>query len=204
METPATTKRGRETRERFVTAAAQLMADRGFHAVGINDIGAAAGVTGAALYRHFDTKTALLVAVFDRAVDQLIDTATEAAASGSDPASVLTALIAGHVDFALRDRAVLAVYAQEQHSLPAEDRRRLRRNQRRYVELWKDVVLAAQPALGERQALARVEGVFGLLNSVPDVSTSFDDEDLRREFEQMAVAALLASGKGPPSLASSR
>jgi AcrR family transcriptional regulator len=203
METPAATKRGRETRERFVAAAAELMADRGFHAVGINDIGAAAGVTGAALYRHFDTKTALLVAVFDRAVDQLIDTATEAAASGSDPGAVLTALIAGHVDFALRDRAVLAVYAQEQHSLPAEDRRRLRRKQRRYVELWKDVLLATGSSVSDRQALARVEGVFGLLNSVPDVSTSFDDEDLRREFEQMAVAALLAPARKSPSVASS-
>jgi AcrR family transcriptional regulator len=192
MDTPAATRRGRERRERFVVAAAELMADRGFHNVGINDIGAAAGVTGAALYRHFDTKTALLVAVFDRAVDQLLDTATEAIAAGSDPASVLAALIAGHVDFALRDRAVLAVYAQEQHSLPAEDRRRLRRNQRRYVELWKGVLLATQPSLGDQQALARVEGVFGLLNSVRDVSTSFDDDDLRRELEQMAVAALRA------------
>ena len=39
------------------------MAERGFQAVRIEDIGAAAGVSGPAVYRHFPNKEALLVEI---------------------------------------------------------------------------------------------------------------------------------------------
>ena len=67
--------RGRATtvrisrREVIVTAAADLFARSGYAAVGMDDIGAAAGVTGPAIYRHFDSKAAVLAAVFDRIID---------------------------------------------------------------------------------------------------------------------------------------
>ena len=67
----ASTARGQRTRERLLGATAELVAERGFHAVGIADIGAAAGVTGSAIYRHFPSKQDILVALLDRVVDDL-------------------------------------------------------------------------------------------------------------------------------------
>ena len=189
--TPPTT-RGQERRERLLNAAAELVATRGFHAVGVADIGAAAGVTGAAIYRHFGTKTDVLVALFDRVVDELLDGARQAAAAGHTPGDTLATLVAAHVEFALRDRSVLAVYGQEAHNLRPEDRRRLRRKQRRYVEIWRAQLVGLDPALPEARALARVEAVFGLLNSVPNLSPSVPDDELRRELCRMALAALTA------------
>src|SRR5439155_2043645 len=124
---PSATARGRERRERLLNAAAKLVAERGFHSVGIIEIGAAAGVTGSAIYRHFKSKGDLLVALFERVIDNLVDGAEAALAGSASPADVLDTLVRGHVDFALRDRAIIAVYEQEVPNLPADDRRRLRR-----------------------------------------------------------------------------
>ena len=90
------------------------------------------------------------------------------------------------------------MYAQEEHNLPAEDRRRLRRKQRRYVELWKDTLLRTETSdLGERLALLRVEAVFGLLNAAPNVSSTFTDDELRSEIVRAAEVALLGRRGSP-------
>ena len=47
-------------REQILAAAAELFARHGFHGVGIDDIGAAVGISGPALYRHFRSKDAML------------------------------------------------------------------------------------------------------------------------------------------------
>ncbi len=189
----APTRRGVARREQILGAAADLMAERGFHAVGVSDIGAVVGVTGAALYRHFVSKPALLVAIFDRAVDGLLGDAERLTADGR-PSTIelLGDLVAAHLAFALSDRSVLAVYAREHHNMPPDDLRRLRRNQRRYVDVWIRVLVGAVPTIDDRQALARVEATFGLLNSVPNVSSTLTDDELRVEFSTIALAALTA------------
>jgi AcrR family transcriptional regulator len=188
---PAPTRRGRERREQILAAAARLVASQGFHTVGVSDIGAAAGVSGAALYRHFANKSEILVALLDRVVDRLLEGAT-AASLGDDPQEVITTLIAAHVDFAVGDKAILAVYAQEAHNLPAVDRRRLRRKQRRYVDLWADVYRRLHPTISEPSARTAVEAVFGMLNSVPNISPDVSDELIGLELRRLARTALLA------------
>ena len=66
---PPVSTRGAARREAILTAAAELFAERGYAAVGMDDIGAAAGVTGPAIYRHFGAKASVLTAVFDRVID---------------------------------------------------------------------------------------------------------------------------------------
>src|SRR2546423_12904902 len=62
---PTQAARG-ERRERILASATSLFLENGFHGAGIDDIAAAAGVTGPAIYRHFKNKDAVLVALFDR------------------------------------------------------------------------------------------------------------------------------------------
>jgi AcrR family transcriptional regulator len=60
---PRTTRRDDSTptrREQILVVAARLFARHGFHGVSIADLGAAVGVSGPALYRHFPGKEALL------------------------------------------------------------------------------------------------------------------------------------------------
>jgi AcrR family transcriptional regulator len=184
------TPRGLERRERLLQAAAELVARRGFHAVGIGEIGAAAGVTGSAIYRHFDSKQEILVALFDSVVDELLDGARAAVRDADHPRARLRALVERHVDFALRDRSIIAVYDQESHNLPERDRHRLRRKQRVYADVWVDVAEPLRPDLGRPALTAAVHGVFGLLNSVSDHSVRVPESVLAELLSGMAVAAL--------------
>lgn len=188
---PAPTRRGRERREKILESAARLVASRGFHAVGVSDIGAAAGVSGAALYRHFANKSDILAALLDRVVDQLLVGAEAVTARELNPGAVLRTLIAEHVHFALAERSVLAVYAQEIHHLAPSDRRRLRAKQRRYVDIWSAAYRRVHPDATEVQARVRIEAVFGLINSVPNISYDVPDEIMRAELARLAQAALL-------------
>lgn len=47
-------------REQILKEAARLFAERGFHGVGVDEIGAAVGISGPGLYRHFPGKDAML------------------------------------------------------------------------------------------------------------------------------------------------
>ncbi len=62
----ALTARGRATRERIVTAAAELIAERGSAATSLDDVIARAGASKSQLYHYFDDRAALLRAVVDR------------------------------------------------------------------------------------------------------------------------------------------
>ncbi|MCW2934226.1 MAG: TetR family transcriptional regulator, partial [Actinomycetia bacterium] len=69
--TAASTGRIRDParKERILSAAADLVARHGFTAVSMEDIGDAVGITASAIYRHYDSKSAVLVAMLDRVVD---------------------------------------------------------------------------------------------------------------------------------------
>ena len=51
------------------------------------DIGAEAGIVGSGIYRHFDSKTAILVAMADRVMDRLMTRAGEIIAGSRRQAS---------------------------------------------------------------------------------------------------------------------
>jgi AcrR family transcriptional regulator len=191
-DAPAATPRGRERRRRLLDATAVLVAERGFHSVGIADIGAAAGVTGSAIYRHFQNKDELLVALFDRVLDELVERARAAVASTTDPCVALRELVAAHADFALANRAVISVYGQEEINLPPDDRRRLRRKLRVYVQMWADALGRARPALAPAEQVATVSATIGLVNSVAAFSTPLADAELRALVVAMALRALHA------------
>ncbi|GAA0930507.1 TetR/AcrR family transcriptional regulator [Pseudonocardia zijingensis] len=66
------TPKGRATRDRIVEAATALIAQRGVAGVGVEDVRAAAGVSGSQLYHYFDSKQALIRAVITRQADSVL------------------------------------------------------------------------------------------------------------------------------------
>lgn len=162
-------------RDQIRKEAARLFAARGFLGVGVDEIGKAVGISGPGLYRHFAGKDAmladLLVGISERLLEEGRRRAGDRAGDGAGAQGVLDALISGHVDFALDDRDLITLHDRELLHLKEEDRRRVRRLQRGYLELWVEVVRQAFPALAgpdeEPVARAAVHAVFGLLNSTP-------------------------------------
>ncbi|MEH6378188.1 TetR/AcrR family transcriptional regulator [Streptomyces sp. KLMMK] len=158
-------------REQILREAARLFAERGFHGVGVDEIGAAVGISGPGLYRHFAGKDAmlaeLLVGISERLFAGGQRRVIDATSTGEGPDAVLGSLIDGHIDFALDDRALITLHDRELGQLRDSDRKRVRSLQRQYVELWVDVVGRLHPDSGEAEVRAAVHAVFGLLNSTP-------------------------------------
>src|SRR4051794_41975786 len=75
-----------DRRERILRAAAELVAERGFHAVSMADIGAASGIVGSGVYRHFESKSAVLLALLDEGMERLLAGAAEAGGTRPGPA----------------------------------------------------------------------------------------------------------------------
>ncbi|MFD1661868.1 TetR/AcrR family transcriptional regulator [Streptomyces caeni] len=160
-------------REQILKEAARLFAERGFHGVGVDEIGAAVGISGPGLYRHFAGKDAMLAELLVGISGQLLTGARRRVAeadgnpAGRDPEAVLDSLIEGHIDFALDDRPLITLHDRELDRLRDSDRKLVRQLQRQYVELWVEVVREVYPGLTEPTARSAVHSVFGLLNSTP-------------------------------------
>ncbi|MEV5144017.1 TetR/AcrR family transcriptional regulator [Streptomyces sp. NPDC052727] len=156
-------------REQILKEAARLFAERGFHGVGVDEIGAAVGISGPGLYRHFPGKDAMLAELLVGISGQLLTGAKRrlAEADGVPATRVLDSLIEGHIDFALDDRPLITLHDRELDRLRDSDRKLVRQLQRQYVELWVEVVRAVYPGLTEPAARSAVHSVFGLLNSTP-------------------------------------
>jgi AcrR family transcriptional regulator len=185
-------RRDPKRRQRILTEAAELVAERGYHEVGMADIGAAAGITGSAVYRHFQGKSAVLVAMFDRVIDELSREASDLVRSDSEPLVTLRGLIQTQVRFVLTERTLAQVYHNEITNLPEEDRRRLRRKQRLYIEEWVHVLTQLRPDLSDAMARALVHASVGAIQSVLFFQSGLAEDQLADLMSAVAEAALFA------------
>jgi AcrR family transcriptional regulator len=164
-EPPATGSRSNR-RTQLLRVSLTLFREHGYHGTGINDIGKAAGVTGPAIYRHFDTKDDLLVAAIVEGADRLRRDATEVLAAGLDAATTLRRLCESYASFAVDDPDLLAVFLFEARHIPTAKRDPLRRNSRRYAVELARLLREARPSLGEAEALATVGAALFTVTSI--------------------------------------
>jgi AcrR family transcriptional regulator len=170
MSTSAVTRRSQaksDRRSQLIAAAERLVAERGYLAVRLEDIGAAAGVSGPAIYRHFPNKEALLVELLVGISTRLLAGATDVVARADDPSAALDGLIDFHLDFALGESDLIRIQDRDLGHLPPTAKRQVRKSQRQYVEIWVDVLRQLDGTLSEADARLMAHAVFGLLNSTP-------------------------------------
>jgi AcrR family transcriptional regulator len=180
-------------REQILTAAAELFARHGFHGVGIDDIGAAVGISGPALYRHFRSKDAMLGEMLSSISHYLLDGGTARADATADPEQVLAELVDFHVNFALTQPSLITVQERNLANLTDADRKQVRALQRRYVEVWVRAIHDAVPGVSEREARSAAHAVFGLINSTP-YNRYLDDSELADLLRRLALGALHSLG----------
>lgn len=84
-------ERSQGTRQALIAAARPLFAERGYAAVGTEEIVRRAGVTRGALYHHFEGKRDLLRAVYEQVESELATRLAEAVPSGAGPLETLGA-----------------------------------------------------------------------------------------------------------------
>lgn len=187
-----------QRRHALLAAAARLFAERGYSGTTIDDLGAAAGVSGPALYKHFSGKQAMLSAILLGASEGL-HAGGQGVLRRATGTEALRALITFHADFALGNADVIRVQDRDLEQLAENDRHTVRTLQRRYVELWVDVLTSLTPNLDRAVLRTRAHAVFGLLNSTPHTGHTLAPDRLRGELERMALAALTEQAAPPPT-----
>lgn len=154
-------ERRTERRTRLLDAGLELFGTRGVSATTVDQVCAEAGLTKRYFYESFDSPTALLDAVVDRAIDELIAATLPAISAGgvTDPGPALTAFF----ESVFADPRLVRLLVVEMHGGPLAARRTALLEQA--VDLW----LSAAPELRARgkrspraQALLRLRAhAFG-------------------------------------------
>lgn len=194
-----------DRRLQLLAAAERLFAERGFLAVRLEDIGAAAGVSGPAIYRHFPNKESLLVELLVGISTRLLAGARDARARNAGATAALDDLIDFHLDFALGEPDLIRIQDRDLAHLPEAAEKQVRKAQRQYVEVWVGVLRELNPKLAEADARLTAHAVFGLLNSTPHSMKSPEDPRARpgraarprAVMRAMTVAALQAGNRCP-------
>jgi len=184
-------------REVLLAAAARLFTVRGFQAVGIEEIGAAAGVSGPGVYRHFDSKQDLLAAVLNRAAEWLGVSMSRALASASDVRHALDLVLESYVDFGYHHPDLLRTLVGEVGNLPPEQAEQYRRAQTDYYAEWANLLNAVRPELSAAEARTLVWGAVSIVNDLPGIRRFRARPSLAGDLTTVASAVLLGASRVP-------
>ncbi|AKK02653.1 TetR/AcrR family transcriptional regulator [Corynebacterium epidermidicanis] len=184
-------------RAELLNAAARIMADRGFHQTRLGDVGAAVGISGPGVLRHFKNKDDLLEKILVDISIRLVDEARDAIASHAEsgdgsPQTLMSELVLRHAEFAATEPDIIRVQEREIRNLTEDARRKVRSLQLSYLGLWMDVLLECRPDLDRQTARLRVQLAAGLINSTRHVIHWAGPDLLREQAHKMALAALMA------------
>ncbi len=182
------------TRDRVLREAARLFARRGFHGTTMEDLGAACGISGPALYKHFASKDDVLARLLVGISEQLLEGGRAVVDGAPDPDAAVAGLVAFHADFATSEPDLIRVQDRDLASLSAPQAERVRSLQRSYVEVWVDELRRVRPGLTARHARTEVHALFGLLNSTPHSGAT---QEAREHLAAMALRALGATARQP-------
>jgi AcrR family transcriptional regulator len=176
-----------------------LFASRGYLGVSIGDIGAAAGISGPAIYRHFPGKDAVLATILIDISERLLAGGRRRLDDATSVAEALEALVGFQTDFALDQPELITLQDRDLHNLGTDDRRAVRRLQRAYVELWVTQIRALSPTASADSARATTHALFGLINSTPHSAAgkTMSRGEIAGLLRRMALAAARAGTEQP-------
>ncbi|KQU45897.1 hypothetical protein ASG84_11395 [Rhodococcus sp. Leaf278] len=179
-----------ERSAKILDAAVELFASRGFHSVAMSDIGQTAGIVGSGIYRHFESKYAVLVALLEDVMTRLSTSADRIVAVHADTESTMKHLVETQIDFCLQNSRYVQLYRQEINSLQEDDRRRLRRMQRRYNEEWIATLLEMRPELDDSRARVLVHAAIGAIQSSVTLDSGLQADEQAASLMAIAQSCL--------------
>lgn len=181
-----------QRREDLLAEATRLFAIHGYAGVSLEDLGAACGISGPAVYRHFSGKPAVLIALLVGVSEDMLEGGRKVTAAGGSAEEILKRLIAFHTDFALARPDIIQVQDRHLVTLPAAELQLVRKLQRAYIALWTEQLHQVHPEETNAVIRFRAHAAFGLLNSTAHSAHSprTSKAGLRKLLNQMAASAL--------------
>ena len=155
-----------ERLDHFLSRAAQVFADQGYHSTTMRDLAAASGMSLAGMYYYVRGKEELLHRIQERCFTRVLAGAEQALAAlgDADPLERLHAFIRHHVTFFAAHMAEMKVLSHEATSLTGDRQRKVNAIKRRYVDLLERLLkdVAPEEPTVDRSAAAYV--LFGMMN----------------------------------------
>lgn len=190
-------KRRPQRREQILAAAVNLFHERGYHATGMDEIGAAAGITGPGVYRHFASKEEILETLVRARGEALVAEADRIASSDLPPLEALAALAHSYAEGIVADPSLAVVAMYERHTLSAATRTWIDRKERRNLERWVEVVSRVRTDLTEAEARVLVHAALTLGVAICSYESGLDETSLVGIIHPMVMTAILGPASAP-------
>jgi AcrR family transcriptional regulator len=155
-------KRRPYRRDEILAAAVKLFHERGYHATGMDDIGAEMGISGPAIYRHFSGKEEILEILLIEAAQRGLEAAHEVVQNAPSPRQALERLARHYIETIAANPALAFVGVYERRTLSAMTRAKMERLERLHLEEWLHALLQLRPTLSDGEARTMIRAVHGM------------------------------------------
>ncbi|MFI6284601.1 TetR/AcrR family transcriptional regulator [Streptomyces sp. NPDC051018] len=157
-------------REALLSAGGRLFRERGFQAVSMEEIGAAAGIAGPSVYKHFVGKADLLAATVRRETEAMFFALSRALARSASSHEALVRLLGSFVEVVGARKGPGGFGVGDENNLPPEEQRWFHKAQIEYVAEWVALLMAARPELKEGEARVTVHSALTLVRLVYQIT----------------------------------
>ncbi len=176
-----------------MTAAVRCFDGRGYAGSSMEELASTAETSPANLYEYFRDKQAILDAVIERAVSQVVERTRDVVERTPDPRERLEALVRTLVGTVVAD-VPLAAVARHDRLLAGERTRSVaRRGDRFVVDEWVRALRSVRPGCPEREAVVMVRAALGLVFSVTHTEPALRGRRLEDELVGGALAGLMGT-----------
>jgi AcrR family transcriptional regulator len=180
-------------REVLISQAIALFHQHGYHQVGIEDIGRAAGIQPSSVYRYFPGKADLLAAAYYRAAERMATMTAGALETATGPEDALRRMVDSYVDLAFNQTHLVSVYLAENNNLPERDRHELRKLQRLQVEEWVRLLAGIRTELTTSDARVLVHAALNVVTDLGASGAAPPPPELAAPVAHLALAVLTDS-----------
>lgn len=184
-------KRRPDRRARILQAALDLFHRNGYHATGMDEIGAAAGISGPGIYRHFESKEQILATGIREALTAGLERNQAILAGRASPREALDGLIASFVEGLIADRWLSAVIMRERHALNPDTRSWVDQAEKDHIEAWFEALHRLRPDLDRREARLMVHAGLWMCLCVAYYDSGLEPGREAERLIAMVRAALL-------------
>ncbi|NMH94356.1 TetR/AcrR family transcriptional regulator [Pseudonocardia bannensis] len=140
-----------------------MFAEKGYHAVGIAEIGKAVGLTRGALYHHISSKEELLYEISVQYISDLVRSGEDILGREVDPEMRILLLSRYLMETIFCNQAEMTVCFREVNSLTGERRRFIARMHLEYQRLWERcIVEGAAKGAFRKITPVEVKGLLGM------------------------------------------
>ncbi|UCC74869.1 MAG: TetR family transcriptional regulator [Gemmatimonadota bacterium] len=156
-----------EKLERLLGIAAEIFAEKGYHAASIRDLSKRAGVSLSGLYYYFHSKQELLLMIQERSLRKVMDELSRKLEGVDRPEEKLRTLVHNHVGFFAENMAAMRVITHEYDALEGECRARMRQLRREYSNLCQEILREVRrfTSAGDVAPLnVATSALFGMMN----------------------------------------